>query len=265
MARHDTLAGILLALLTLMLLSCATTNTEQLIKQEEASRNLGEEHMRQGNYTMALAELLKAEKFYDKDPFLHYDLGLAYMFKDRLDLAISHFKKAIELKPDYAPAKNNLGNAYMYQKNWDAAIACFKEVSGNLLYATPHYPMMNLGLAYYNKGDFKTAEAWYKEALKHYRDGYRKDAYYVGVVRGLGRTYAAQNRLDEAAELFEAAVRENPRSAGLFFELAEVYKAQRNFPQALITYQKVMALNPDKKLAKKTQTEISALNKVGYE
>jgi type IV pilus assembly protein PilF len=265
MTRHCTLSGILLVLLTFTLLSCATTNLEQLKKQEEASRNLGEEYLRQGNYTLALGEFLKAEEFYEKDPFLHNDLGLAYMLKGRLDLAIDHFQRAIELKPDYAPAKNNLGTAYMAQKDWDAAIASFKEVAGNLLYATPHYPMLNLGWSYYNKGDFNAAEAWYKDTLKYYRDGFRKDSVYFRATRGLGRTYLAQNKPDKAAEHLEKAVRENPRSAELFFELAGVYKVQRAYPKALMTFKKVLDLNPDKSLAEKTGIEINALRKMGYE
>ena len=99
---------------------------ENLRKQGESSRNLGEAYMAQGNYTAALKELLAAEQLTPDDPYLHNDLGLTYMAKDRLDLAIQHFKKALSLKPDYAPAMNNLGTAYLAQQNWDAAIVCFK-------------------------------------------------------------------------------------------------------------------------------------------
>ena len=145
------------------LASC--TNIE-LKKQGEADRLVGEAYMGQNDYTAALNELLKAEKKYTNDPHLHNDLGLVYMAKDQLPLAIEHFKKAIDLKPDYAPARNNLGTAYLAIKNWDSAIICFKEVSRDLLYATPHYPLTNLGWAYYNKKEFALAEQFYREALK---------------------------------------------------------------------------------------------------
>ncbi len=43
--------------------SC-TANLEIRKKQEVASRNLGEAYLRQGDYTSALRELLKAETLY---------------------------------------------------------------------------------------------------------------------------------------------------------------------------------------------------------
>nr|MBL0732303.1 tetratricopeptide repeat protein [Desulfobacterales bacterium] len=70
----------------LFFVSC-TSYIEKHKKQEEAVRNLGEVYMSEGNYTFALRELLKAEKIYHNDPFLHNDLGLTYMAKDEKDLA----------------------------------------------------------------------------------------------------------------------------------------------------------------------------------
>ncbi len=114
-----------------------------------------------------------------EDPFLQNDLGLVYMAKNSLENAENHFKKAIDIKPDYAPAKNtNLGVVYLAQEKW--AIAVFKELTGDLLYATPHYPLTNLGWAYYNKQQYEI-EKYYREAI-----GY--DANYSPALRGLGRT-----------------------------------------------------------------------------
>jgi Tfp pilus assembly protein PilF len=135
---------ILSLFLVFFIASCAT-NIEVRKKQEEASRNLGEAYMQQGDFSSALREFLKAEKIYSKDPYLQNDLGLAYMAKGRLDIAIKHFKKAVKLKPDYTPARNNLGAAYFDKKDWDLAIACFKEIVDDIFYATPHYPLTNLG------------------------------------------------------------------------------------------------------------------------
>ena len=107
--------------------SCAA-NLEMQKKQAKASRNLGEAYYRQGNYPSALGELLKSETLYPGDPFLQNDLGLTYMAMEKMDLAVKHFKKALEIKPDYAPAINNLGTAYLNMKEWDTAIRYFKEV-----------------------------------------------------------------------------------------------------------------------------------------
>ena len=39
----------------------------------------------------------------------HYNLGFALAAEGRIDEAIEHYRKALEIKPDYAEAHNNLG------------------------------------------------------------------------------------------------------------------------------------------------------------
>jgi len=207
--------GVVSACVLLMLIaSCAPQqNKSNLIRQSETTRDLGEAYLRQGDYTSALRKLLEAESMNPEDPFLQNDLGLAFMAKNSLENAENHFKKAIAIKPDYAPAKNNLGVAYLAQEKWDMAIAVFKELTGDLLYATPHYPLTNLGWAYYNKQQYETSEKYYHDAL-----GY--DANYPLALRGLGRTCAAMGRIEEAIVFYEKAVAKSPDLSRLILILA---------------------------------------------
>ena len=145
-----------IAVLLLSLAACAG-NKEIRKQKAEAARKVGEVYLRQGNYTSALQELLKAEKLYPNDHILHYDLGIVYRKKGKVDLAIKHFKRAIELKPNFAAAINNLGTAYFDKGDYDAAIASFKKVTEDLLYATPHFAYYNLGRAYYMKKEYSRA------------------------------------------------------------------------------------------------------------
>ena len=220
--------------------------------QEEASRNLGEAYMGQGDYTAALREFLKAEKLYSKDPYLQNDLGLVYMAKAKPDIAIDHFKKAVEIKPDYTPAKNNLGTAYLAQKKWDDAIACFKEITGDLLYATPHYPLSNLGWAYYNKKEYNLAEKYYQDTLKI-------EPEFAIALRGLGKTYIAMGRIPEAVTILEKATKNSPRFAELYFDLANAYTLSREYKKALDAYKKVIELAPDSPLAVEARKGIKGL------
>ena len=190
--------------LAFFLVSCAP-NLELIKRQEEALRNLGEAYIREGDYTKALRKLLEAEKLYAEDPHLQYDLGLVYMAKEKPNKAIEHFKKAVEIKPDYTPAKNSLGVAYLAQKKWDDAIVCFKEITGDLLYATPHYPLSNLGFAYYNKKKYRLAEKYYQDALKI-------EPKFVIALRGLGLTYLKMGRISEAVTTLEKVIELAPGS-----------------------------------------------------
>ena len=230
-------------------LSACTGTQEKRKKQAQVSRSLGEAYLQQGNITEALREFLKAEKIYPYDHLLHNDLGLAYMAKERFDKAEFHFKKAINLRADYAPAKNNLGTVYLAKKDWDAAIVQFQTVVGDILYATPHYPLTNMGIAYYHKKDYASAEKYYLDALDLQPD-------FGLALRGLGKTYIALNKLPEAVSTLEKAIRTTSQSAAVQMDLANAYHMQGQTKKALFYYRKVIALAPDSALSETAQKEI---------
>ena len=242
---------VLSVVLIFCIVSCAA-NIEMRKKQEEASRNLGEAYMQQRDFTSALREFLKAEKIYSKDPYLQNDLGLAYMSKNRLDIAVKHFKKAVKIKPDYAPAINNLGTVYLAKKDWDSAIACFKEIVDDILYATPHYPLTNLGWAYYNKQEYELAEKYYSDALK-------LEPNFVIALRGLGQNYIAMGRNADAVAMLEKAIENYPRSAESYFYLAKAYSLSSEYKKAISAYNKVIELAPDSPVALEAQKNANFL------
>ena len=240
-------------LIIFFMVSCA--GDVQLRKEQaKASRKLGEAYFQDGNYTRALRELLKAEKLYPDDHILQNDLGIAYRMKGKADFAIRHFKKALELKPDYAPARNNLGAAYFDNKDWDAAIACYKEVAGNMLYATPHYPINNLGRAYYEKKAYKLSEGYYLEALE-------MEPKYVPALQGLGQTYIAMGKISEAVAALESAVKEASEFARAYFYLGKAYRLSRKYDKAHAAYNKVLSLVPETPLAVEAGKEIKKMKK----
>jgi tetratricopeptide (TPR) repeat protein len=158
------------------------------------------------------------------------------MAKDRLDLAIVHFKKALALKTDYAPAMNNLGTAYLAQQNWDAAIVCFKAITSDMLYVTPHFPLSNLGLAYYNQKKYDLSVKYYQQALK-------VEPGFPPAIRGLGRTYQAQGKHVEAIVVLEEGVKLFPKSPELHSELGSAYMASKNYSAAAASYARVIELS----------------------
>jgi len=245
MSRHR-LYGTVLVIIAFYVVSCATTDMKVQKKQSEAIRNLGEVYYKQRDYTSALREFLKAEALYPNDPYLQDDLGLTYKAKKRPDLAVKHFKKALELKPDYAPAKNNLGAVYLDKKEWDTAIKYFKEVSKNMLYATPQIALANLGWAYYNKKQYSLSETYYLKALDI-------EPKFINALRGLGLTYIAMGRIDEAKEILETAVKDYPKFALLYNDLARVYVLSHDDEKALDAYHKVIELAPDTAMAREAE------------
>jgi Tfp pilus assembly protein PilF len=247
---HFRLWMILLLILTV---ACASTQDPQRKKKAEAARNLGEAYLREGNFTLALKELLKAESLNPDDPYLQNDIGLTYYGKRKYDRAIRHFKKALDLKGDYAPAMNNLGNAYLAQKRWDSAIEYYEKALESALYATPHFSLSNLGAAYYEKGDYRRSEHYYLEALELQSD-------FVQALRGLARTYMAVGRLEDAIFRLKKAVRIKPGVALLHYELGNAYSQAGYYRDARDAYKQAIQLAPESAVADEARMELKKLN-----
>ncbi len=252
--RTDLICWLMISSLAVTgLLACGGQKVKQDARLAEATREIGEAYMRQGNYTAALRELIKAEQLNPQDHIVHNDLGLCYMAKKRMTDAIAHLKKATDLNPSYAPARNNLGTAYLTIKEWDAAIAVFKDITQDALYATPHYPLSNLGLAYYHKGQYQSALYYYKEALKIEQN-------FVIALRGVGRTYLAVNQGRLALKYLKQAVRLAPKAAEIHYDLAEAYLLVGRFGQARVSYEDVIDLGtPESDLVQKAKKRLRTI------
>lgn len=238
----------------LVTVSCATDSAAVRKKKADVYRHLGEAHLRENNATAALAQLLKAEKIYAKDPLLHYDLGLVYFAKEEFDLAIGHFNKAVALKSDavYSDALNAKGTVYLRLKQGDKAIVCFNQALDNLLYATPHFALSNLGEAYREQKDYDRAIEAYDKALQ-------KSPVFPNAYRGLGLVYMDMGDYEAAVTSFEKAVRYAPRFARAYYDLGLAYVEQYDFQRAMSAFNKVLELAPDSPLADRALAELRKL------
>lgn len=231
---------------------CATGGGNSSIRHQEqadALRRLGEAFLTEQDYTLALSKFLEAEKLNPGDYLLQQDLGLAYQAKGDLDTAVHHFKTALEIKPDYAFAINNLGAVYLLMEEWDSAIECFKLLTKDLLYSTPHYPLANMGRAYYKKKEFSEAEKYYKEALKI-------EPEFVIALLGLGKTYLSMGEVRKAADYFEQAVKVAPDNAEVQFEIADTSRLLGDLDKAAEAYSRVIELSPSSDLALEAKQEL---------
>ncbi|MFZ0135144.1 MAG: tetratricopeptide repeat protein [Desulfobacterales bacterium] len=245
---------ILWAACAFLFIACAT-NQGDVRKREVAYRDLGKQYYLAGDFTSALKYLLEAEKMNPDDHILQNYLGQVYLAKAKPDLAVVHFKKALVLKPDYAVAKNNLGVAYLNEQRYDEAIGVFKELSGDLLYATPHYPLTNIGYAYYLKKDFPESERYYQKALEI-------EPGFALALKGLGRTYLAQGKGAAAQAALTAAIDKDPTAADAYYDLGESYLLLQNPAKAKGAFQKVVQLKPDSPEGKAAQSELMKLQNI---
>ncbi|MBU1196272.1 MAG: tetratricopeptide repeat protein [Proteobacteria bacterium] len=241
-----------LLLILFLSMSCATTtmNTDKKKEIAVATQRLGEEYYNAGKYTSALQNLLEAYRTIPNDPYLNNSLGLVYLAKDRSDLAETHFKKALSLKPDYIHAKNNLGAVFMKQKKWDLAIQCFTEVSENLLYATPEMPLSNLGWAYFNQKLYKKATYYFKKSLEVRPD-------FLISIHGLASVYTETGLYYQARDYLLRNLGKYPDAAILHADIATVYEKLNDPVNARKSWQRVLNLVPEtSSLAQEAQKKL---------
>jgi type IV pilus assembly protein PilF len=232
---------------------CAGQSTQQNLRIAESKRNIGEAYMRQGDYTSALRELLEAEKMNPEDAFTQHDLGLCYREKKLMPDALAHLNKAIALKPEYTPARNSLGRVYLEIGQTDKAIVIFKEIAKDALYATPHFPLANLGLAYYQKGEYAAAVNYYHQALQ-------LEPNFVFALHGLGKTYLAMNKGRLAMAYLEKALQLAPKVAEINYEYAEANLLVGRIAQARVSYENVIDLaGPESEFAVKAKRRLRSL------
>ncbi|MBU4473289.1 MAG: tetratricopeptide repeat protein [Candidatus Omnitrophica bacterium] len=100
----------------------------------------------------------------DKSPRAYNNMGDVYSQEANPEGAIRAFKKAIELKPDYADAYHNLAITYQQAGNIQEAIRCYQQ-------AVRFKPDLfeshiNLGVVYLNQGNYDLAIGHLKRAVE---------------------------------------------------------------------------------------------------
>ncbi|MEW5735476.1 MAG: tetratricopeptide repeat protein [Thermodesulfobacteriota bacterium] len=237
---------------------CASSNTPSLLKQAEAGKNLAEAYMQEGKTRAALRELEKAQTQNPQDPEIYFDMGTVYLALEEPQLAIQALSRALKLNPDYAVAKNTLGSAYITVEQWDKAIPLFQELSENLIYATPQYPLLNLGYIYYRKGDYLKSTQCYLKAIDYSAD-------FAQAWRGLGRTYLSMGKTKDAIIALEKAVSLAPRFEWAYLDLGDALEQAGRVSEAVADWKKVGALAPTSDAAKEAEARLARYSQSGGE
>ncbi len=163
------------------------------------------------------------------------NLAGALQGEGRIDEADAHYRRAIALQPDYAPAYNNLGVMQRASGRVDDAIATYRQA----LALRGDYPD-----AHYNLANALLAENKPQEAAEHFRIALQSIPDSAGAANNLGIALAAQNRPDDAVAAFRAAVAAEPNSAVAHRNLADALSSAGQLSEAIVEFQRAMALDP---------------------
>ena len=175
-----------------------------------------------------------------------YNLGLALKNQGQLDEAIAHYRRAINIWPDYVEAHYNLGGAYIEKGNIDEALAEYRRaIEIRPDDADSHN---NYGSALRRLNQFDQAENEYRRALS-------LQPQYLDARLNLGSLLLQRGRTAEAITNLETARRLQPNDAVTLVTLGLALMKNGQPGEAAAELNRALQLAPD---------EVSAVNSLAW-
>ena len=187
-----------------------------------------------GKYLGATTQLEKLVREVPESFEVHELLGLVYAAQSQDARAAQHLQKAVDLKPDSAPARTNLAANFVRLGKMDLATAQFKKAAelDPKSFETNH----NLGESYVRSGKLAEAAPYLEKAQQidpsSYNNGY-----------DLSLAYLQTGRLAEAQQLIQALLKQK-NTAELHNLLAEVEEKDSKFVEAANEYETAAHMDP---------------------
>jgi len=244
--RFSFVAAALLAMLFAS--SCASTKTKE---EAQLHMRIGTALLQQGHYPDALRELLASEKLNSNDPQLQNNLGLVYFMRQKYKLAIEHIDRALDLDSKYSEARNNRARVLIELGRYDEAVTELHKVLADLTYNDPSKAIVNLGLAYFKKGDFNQARSTFAKAIAANRENCLAQTLYGRSLFELGQFSLAAQSLDNATLICQKGNEPGFDEPQYYSGLA--YYKLGNTSSAISRMEDVVKLYPDGRYAKKAE------------
>jgi Flp pilus assembly protein TadD len=200
-----------------------------------AYSSLGAALARHKRVDEAIVHYCKALEIDPDSADAHNNLGVALADRGQVDEAIVHCQKAVEIKPDNAGAHYNLGASLARRKRVDEAVVHYrKALEINPEFAEAHD---KLGVALADRGEVD-------EAIAHFRKAAEIKPEFAEAHYNLGATLARRNRISEAIAHFRKAVEIKPDFVEAHYNLGVALVGQRQVYAAIDCFEKALEIRP---------------------
>jgi Tfp pilus assembly protein PilF len=211
--------------------------------ETELRLNLAESYINNGQFQLALQELLTVEQAAEHTSRFHFDLGMVYLGLDEMEKATAGFAEAVRIDDDYGEAWNNLGKLHESQNRLQEAEHAYRKALSILTYVTPEFPAYNLGKMLMRQGKAKEAEELARKALS-------RNWRYIPAYRLLSEAFVAQNRMEEAEEVLKSGLEADMGSVATMLALAEQQIRMGKSDEAAEVFEEIIAQHPKSNEAK---------------
>lgn len=164
----------------------------------------------------------------------HLNLGNVYAERNALPMAISSYRKGLEIEPSRMRLHHNLALAYERRGETSQAIAQMQKLVE--LQPDSYWAHIDVGDIHLRHGDYRQAEQHYRQALA--LDSGTADAH-----AKLGRVYMQMNRPVDAEKVLKKAIELKPQLTRAHLLLGVLYQSQNINAQAIKHYEIVLTLD----------------------
>ena len=198
--------------------------------------NLGTALMDQKRYDASIAHLRRAIELKPDYAPAHNNLGAALRASGRLEEAIAQYQEALELKADFASASYNLANAQLELGRTGDSVESFRRaIEANPQSVEAHN---NLGIALANRGDATGAIAEFRAALAI-------DERSVHAHRNLGNMLYDRGQRAEGIAHLERAAEIAPNEPEASYDIGTILLQDQRFSAAAARFEAALKIKPD--------------------
>ena len=197
--------------------------------------NIGKTHDKLGNYSHAISEFKGALSLNPNYVFALSNLGNIYGKLKDYEKSANYLRKAISIKPNYAPANYNLGKVLHVTGKTKQA----REYYQKAVTADPYFVEAIFNLAFLEK-----KLGFYEDSVKNYRKFIDLRPKVGKAYLGLGRALLGAKENTKAIKAFLKAIELNPASLSANVSLANTYFELGDIDNSISIFNRILKRFP---------------------
>jgi len=213
-----------------------------------------------------------------RHPLIYHNLGVIALLRGNHSEAVTRFRQALTLQPDYASSRLLLGSSLLALRKNTEAVRELKraaallpdqpqahfelgrafEASGNWIAAVQEFQKLVQLAPQEPEYSYQLCNAWIKLSDWSSRQIIKLNPNSGRLYQGLGMEYAAQKKYDQALVAYQQAARSDPRMPEIHLAMALIRLERKEFDEALSEIGLELQLVPESKSAAEAKAKIQA-------
>ena len=166
----------------------------------------------------------------------YYELAEKFLEQQKWEEAVTNYRQAIKLNPNFSWSYYKLGQALAQLKNWEQAITTYQKA----IKLNPNFPW-----SYHHLGNALLQLEKWEEAVNAYQSFLKLNSHHYWAYHKLGEALFKLGEFDQAILYYQKAIQLNPEIKGTHQKLADILFQTGKLEAAETAYRQTIKLNPE--------------------